>query len=162
MTKTWMLAGLLLATIPQVVSAQAKPSFADLDRAVRADEYKRVTSVVVMRDGKLIHEGYYKGDAETLRNTRSLTKTVTALLIGAAIDRGFIRGVGEPVLKWFGDVRPLDHPDPRKARITIEDFLTMSSLLECNDENSFSRGNEERMYLVEDWVGFDLLIVLED
>lgn len=137
-----------------ITAVPPKPGFDAMDATIRNGAYQKITSVVVLRDGKLLHESYFKGDAETLRNTRSLTKTVTALLVGAAIDRGIIKDVHQPVMQWFPDYRPLANPDPRKERITIEDFLTMSSLLECDDENSFSRGNEERMYLVEDWAKF--------
>jgi CubicO group peptidase (beta-lactamase class C family) len=128
-----------------------------MDAAIRSGEFKKTTSVVVVVDGRTLFEGYYNGDdAATLHNTRSATKTITGMLVGLAIDRGLLPSVAAPVLPYFRDREPLANPDPRKAKITVEDFLTMSSLLECDDWNEFSRGNEERMYLVEDWVKFTL------
>lgn len=124
---------------------------------VENETFQQVTSVLVTRNGRMVYEQYFnEADATTLHNTRSLTKSVTAMLMGAAIDRGLISGVDEKVLPYFDDLQPLANPDPRKAEITIEDLLTMSSLLECSDDNSFSRGNEERMYIVENWVKFFL------
>lgn len=122
--------------------------------AIEAGQFKQVTSVVVARHGKLLYEHYFdKEGTDGLRNTRSVTKTITGMLVGLAVDRRMLRA-DTPVLPHFPELRPLAYADPRKMKITVEDFLTMSSLLECNDDNQNSRGNEERMYLVEDWTRF--------
>jgi CubicO group peptidase (beta-lactamase class C family) len=165
----WVLWALLLAvTAPrgkaeELVAAEpasvglAAQHLTRMEQSIRAGEFKQTTSVLVARRGRLAYEAYFDAEgAEGLRNTRSATKTITGMLVGIAIDRGLLSGVDARVLDFFHDKEPLLNSDPRKAQITVEDFLTMSSLLECDDENSFSRGNEERMYLVEDWVRFTL------
>lgn len=134
-----------------------------LTQAIQAGEYDAFTSVLIARRGRLVYEAYQgaaSGSAgeeaarAALRNTRSATKTVTGMLVGIAIARGLLRDVSVPVFALFPERQPRQHPDTRKAGITIEDLLTMSSPLECDDENPFSSGHEERMSLVEDWVQF--------
>jgi CubicO group peptidase (beta-lactamase class C family) len=128
-----------------------------LDAAIRAGEFKKIGSVLIARHGKLAYEGYFDGEAAALRDTRSATKSITDVLIGIAIDEHKLSGVDAKVLALLPErARRLQNPDPRKAAITVEDFLTMSSPLECDDWNDASRGNEERMYLVEDWAQFIL------
>lgn len=142
---------ILLAGIS--ASAHADP-FDAVTTAIEAGTFKEITSVVVMRNGKLVYEHYFDKDgADALRNTRSVTKTVAGMLVGLAVERKLLR-LDSPVLPYFPELHPLAHPDPRKDQITVEDFLTMSSLLECDDDNPLSRGNEESMYLVEDWSRF--------
>ncbi len=137
-----------------------------LTRELRAGAFNAFSSVLLARGGRLVYEAYPaaqaagKGDESAaraqLRNTRSATKTVTGMLAGIAIEQGYLDGVSAPVLPLFADKLPLQYLDPRKSAITVDDLLTMSSLLECDDENPFSRGHEERMYVMEDWVQFTL------
>jgi CubicO group peptidase (beta-lactamase class C family) len=144
------------AASPAEVGISAE-RLSQMEQAIKAGKFKAITSVLVARKGKIAYERYFDRDGvKGLRNTRSATKTITGMLIGAAIDRGLIPSVNAHVLDYLQDKLPLQNPDSRKSEITIEDFLTMSSLLECDDENAFSRGNEERMYLVEDWARFAL------
>lgn len=145
----------LLLTLLLTVPAAAQ-TFEKMEAQIRAGDFKKVTSVLVSRQGKIVYEGYFNADAETLHNTRSATKTIVGMLIGIAIDKRSLPGVDTTVLRYFPDKLPLANPDKRKEKITVEDFLTMSSLLECNDWNDHSRGNEEKMYILEDWAKFTL------
>jgi CubicO group peptidase (beta-lactamase class C family) len=126
-----------------------------LEQDIHDGKFVKIGSVLIAREGKLVYEHYFAGDAATPRDTRSATKSITDILVGIAIDEHKLRGVSASVMQFFPH-RRIQNPDPRKDKIAIEDFLTMSSALECDDWNDFSRGNEERMYLTEDWVQFAL------
>jgi CubicO group peptidase (beta-lactamase class C family) len=129
----------------------------EMEKAIQKGDFKQITSILIARHGSIVYEHYFDNDGvDALRNTRSATKTLTGAFVGLAVERHLLPGAQAQVMDYFQDKEPLQNPDPRKKEITIEDFLTMSSLLECDDENQFSRGNEERMYLMEDWAKFTL------
>lgn len=126
-----------------------------LDQQIRKGDYQKITSVLIARHGRIGFERYYdEAGASAMRNTRSVTKTITGILTGIAIEKGAIPSVETRLLPLLARKEPPANPDPRKEAMTVEDVLTMSGPLECNDWNEYSRGNEERMYLIEDWVGF--------
>jgi CubicO group peptidase (beta-lactamase class C family) len=127
-----------------------------MESAIRAGEFKKIGSIVILQEGATAYESYFDGGPDTLRDTRSVTKTIAGVLVGIAVRERKLR-VSDRVLTLLPRrAAKLQNPDPRKQRITIEDLLTMSSPLECDDWNDASRGNEERMYLVEDWAQFVL------
>lgn len=133
----------------------AEAPLAALHDSLQAGAFGAISSVLLARGGRLAYEVYLRGTASTLRNTRSATKTITGALVGTAIHQNLMPGPEAPVMPHL-KARPVLHPDPRKDQISFQDLLTMSSVMECDDWNTYSRGNEERMYIVEDWLQFFL------
>jgi CubicO group peptidase (beta-lactamase class C family) len=80
-------------------------------------------SLVVVRHGCLAYERYF-GDAaaDTLFNSYSVTKSVTATLIGIAIAERKIGSLRDPIADYLTAEVP-----PAKRRITIDNLLKMLS-----------------------------------
>jgi hypothetical protein len=47
-----------------------------MQQAVEAGSFVKIGSVLVARDGKVVDEHYFGGDASTLRDTRSATRAI--------------------------------------------------------------------------------------
>lgn len=153
----WACLGLMLGSLTAPARADLRWTdeiAASVTEEIEAGTYGQVTSVLILSNGATVYERYFNGaDAHTLHDTRSVGKTVTGILAGIAVDQGVL-SLDSPLAVHFTDLQPFAHPDARKNALTLEDLLTMSGPLECNDWNQFSRGNEERMYVIEDWSGF--------
>ncbi len=125
-----------------------------LPEAIAGERYPQTTSVLIVRDGKLAYECYFgEGRADRFNDTHSATKTLVALAVGAAIDRGAIASVDAPALGYFNDLAPFANDSAAKRAITIADLLTASSALDCDDNND-TPGNEENMYPQQVWTRF--------
>src|SRR3954451_17140281 len=97
-----------------------------------------VHSVVVVRRGKLVFEQYFAGydipwgapdkrydfDATTKHDMRSVSKSVTSLLVGIAADRGLF-AVDDPVLKFFPEYAAVKGAG--WENVSLRHLLTMSS-----------------------------------
>ncbi|MFK7953275.1 MAG: serine hydrolase domain-containing protein [Ekhidna sp.] len=134
----------------------------DLRKKIEADGLKNITSVVVLREGKLSVEEYYSGaDRSTLHDTRSLTKSFAGTLAGIAIDEGYILSK-QSTLADFYELKKYKNYSARKAEVTIENLLKMDSGFDGFDFDPSSPGNEENMYPTPDWVKFALDVPMKD
>lgn len=125
-------------------------------------DLKEITSIVVIREGKLMLEEYFNdADRNTLHDTRSAGKSFTSTLMGIAINDGYIKSESQ-TLHTFYDLTKFANYEIKKDSVKIKDLLTMSSAFSGSDANSDSPGNEENMYPKENWVKFTLDLPMDN
>ena len=156
-----------------------------IDAEMRAGDMGLMDSLLVIRHGKIVFEAEYEQDYENwtkvklepaeqynyfhpnwhpfykgskLHTMQSVSKSVTSLLIGIAIAQGKIESTDVAALSFF-EGRKFPDPDGRKARIKIEDVLTMRSGFAW-DEWSFGyedpRNDCIQLEACADWIDFVL------
>ncbi len=118
--------------------------------------FKNISSIVVLKQGKILVEEYFNGNArDSVYDVRSVGKSFASTMMGIAIGQGLVKGERQH-LSDFYDLHQYKNYDPCKDSITLHDLLTMSSAFDGDDAVNVSPGNEENMYPTGDWVKFAL------
>jgi CubicO group peptidase (beta-lactamase class C family) len=137
----WLLLGAGVSLSAARSAAQAgglDPALVD-ETLVRARALPTLHSLLVARHGEeLVAERLRGPGLDRPVNVKSVSKSVIAALVGAAIARGVLEGVDQKVAPVLGDLVPAD-ADPRVGAITIDHLLTMRAGLERTSGRNYGR-----------------------
>lgn len=118
-----------------------EPLFLIQEELFSEEQFFNTKSLLIARGGDLIFESYIRDRAHrsSLGHVQSVTKSVTSLLLGKALEQGVIDSLSQPLKSLIPEVFP---SNSRKQPITLRHLLTMRSGLDI-DNSVFS----VRMYV---------------
>ncbi len=94
-------------------------------------ERTKTTAVVIVKDGRIVAEQYRPGyDLHTPQRTWSVAKSITATVVGRAVEKGLVR-VDQPA-----NIPEWRQPGDPRAAITLAQLLHMNSGLWTNGPGS--------------------------
>ncbi len=145
------------------VGIRAGPLVQLMDDLLRREDHY-YHSILIVKDGKLVFEEYFSGedvdfsrydfaraapvdfDRDTTHCQASVTKSVTSILVGIAIDKGFIQGVDERLISFFPEYADLS--DRYKDQITIAHMLAMATGIPWDESYPYAdpRNDLNRMW----------------
>lgn len=96
----------------------------------------RTQGVMIIHNDSIVYEKYW-GDfsADRMATIFSVSKSITSLLCGIAVDEGYIESIDDPVTKYLPELKK---KDPKWERLTIRHLLNMESGLDFDDEYEFN------------------------
>jgi len=128
-----------------------------LDTEIDSHRTPYIQDITIARNGKLVLEEHFFGyHGDEPHDSRSAGKSITSMMVGAAVSEGAF-SLDTPVYELFPESAA--NPDPRKAQLTVEHLITMSSGYDCDDNDPGTPGNEDRMQSQDqqpDWLRYTL------
>lgn len=110
-------------------------------------------AVVVQKNGVRVYE-YYQNDCteNSPFHVFSVTKSILSILLGIAIDKGYINSIDQPILDFFPDYT-IKKREKTIQQIKLRDMMTMTAPFK------FKSAPYKKYFTSEDWVksSLDLL-----
>ena len=126
---------------------------------IQRETYENINSILIIKDGKLVLEEYFNSYNRDLKHRcYSVTKTISSLLIGIAIEKKLIKGVNENITTFFPEYEDIDWSSG-KSDIKLHHILSMTTGLDWSEVGipySSSRNTHSQMYDSDDWARFVL------
>jgi CubicO group peptidase (beta-lactamase class C family) len=106
-----------------------------LAKQIRSGDFGDISSLIIYKNDNLVFEQYYthkknKYKPSRVHGLQSATKSVTSLLVGILLDKGYIESIDQPIIRFFPEY-PIQ--DSLKRTITIRHLLLMSSGISWNE-----------------------------
>ncbi len=132
--------------VPAAKSPRALPKGSPLSPALKAEitalmQSTKTAGVMVLVDGKVVHEEYGLGLKPTDRWTSfSVAKSFTSTLLGAAVKDGFITSLDDPVTKYIPGLKGSAYEG-----VTVRQLATMTSGVKWNEDYTDPRSDVAQM-----------------
>ena len=107
------------------------------------DMKSNTQGVMIIQNDSIVYEKYW-GDfsADRMATIFSVSKSITSLLCGIAVDDGYIRSIDDPVTEYLPELKK---KDPMWQKLTVRHLLNMQSGLDFDDTYQFSLKNLKRV-----------------
>ena len=100
------------------------------------------TSFIIVKNDEIVYEQYANGyNGNSVNTSFSMAKSVVSLLIGKAIENGFIASVNEPIANYIKEFE-----NKAIGKTTIEDLLLMRSDIAYNEDKFLWFGDDTLTY----------------
>jgi len=149
---------------PIRLSSSEKPSpvtYEFLGKTLSLKDYlshRRVTSLLIMKDGVIHHEHYqYERNDRHRFNSASMGKSVLGLLIGLAIQDGAIQSVDDLAVKYIPDIKGTSF-----EKVTIKHLLTMSTGLAWSEGTAAGAQYIKMLNIMGQTGGLDVVLAFKD
>ena len=89
--------------------------------------YSNIGGIMVLKSGKTLYENYFNEcTATSTFHVFSVTKSIISILIGIAIDKGYIKSIDQKVLGFFPDY-VVKRGEKTIRNVTLKDMMTMTA-----------------------------------